>query len=95
MQFAVKRVSEYNLIFLAFGFTSFSTLPGIASETWNMNRVQMSQDSVAELECQVPDPPHYIRCAQVFPGLVQGSDVRFAVGQASGKVTLMSFDEVS
>jgi len=71
------------------------SIDGIASETWNMNRVQLSQDSVAELECQVPDPPHYIRCAQVFPGLVQGSDVRFAVGQASGKVTLMSFDEVN
>ena len=70
-------------------------MPASAEVPWSLNWVQLSKDSVAELECQVPDPPHYIRCAQVFPGVVQGADVRFAVGQASGRVTLMSFDEVN
>ena len=74
----------------------FRTRTGtLEDQETDVNRVQMSGDSIAELECQIPEPPHYIKCVQVYPGLIDGSDVRFAVGQASGKVTLMSFDEVN
>lgn len=68
------------------------------------NKVQLGDDCVAELDCQIPEPPHYIRCVQVVPSAggaaddeaaLKGGDIRFAVGQASGRITLMSFDEVN
>ena len=67
------------------------------------NRSSVIKDYLAELECQIPQPPHYIKCAKVAPPLVGNinlsasvsDDVRLSVGQASGRITLLSFDEIN
>ena len=67
-------------------------------------RSSVIKDYVAELECQIPQPPHYIKCAKVIPPQIGSAnistsnitdDVRLTVGQASGRVTVLSFDEVN
>ena len=63
----------------------------------------MVKDYIAELECQIPQPPHYIKCAKVIPPQIGNTnistsifdDVRLSLGQASGNVTVLSFDEVN
>jgi len=43
------------------------------------------------LQCQIPEPPHYIKCLAVHPQPGSHGDVRVAVGQANGRVSLLSF----
>ena len=67
------------------------------------NRSSVVKDYIAELECQIPQPPHYIKCAKVIPPQIGNNnistsifdDVRLSIGQASGNVTVLSFDEVN
>lgn len=46
----------------------------------------------SELKSRLNEPPHYMKCVSVCPLQGRsGGDVRVAVGQASGRVTLLSF----
>jgi len=53
--------------------------------------MKVSANSIAELQCQIPEPPHYIKCLAVHPEPGRHGDVRVAVGQANGRVSLLSF----
>ena len=67
------------------------------------NRSTVVKDYVAELECQIPHPPHYVKCAKIIPPQIGNAsistsifdDVRLSLGLASGRVTVLSFDEIN
>ena len=67
------------------------------------SRSSQAREYIAQLECQIPQPPHYIKCAKVTPPLASNinlfssvtDDVRLSVGQASGRITILSFDEIN
>ena len=79
--------------------------PSYLTETISINRppwalpvvqtgesvMKVSAYSIAELQCQIPEPPHYIKCLAVHPEPGRHGDVRVAVGQANGRVSLLSF----
>lgn len=69
--------------------------------------IRISDNRVAELKSALPEPPHYLKCISVQPegnpegggsvgnGADNESRIRFAAGQANGRISLLTFDRIN
>ncbi|TRY68432.1 hypothetical protein TCAL_01366 [Tigriopus californicus] len=58
---------------------------------------RIAEREVLLIEKQIPEPPNYIKCVSIHPraGDAPSGDIRLAVGQANGRISLLSFLETS